>query len=64
MTAYDLHISEVNFQHVPAHHALQQLTRRFGSKILIDSIIRMEERDKQSVQERESDFTSEEFVLQ
>ena len=47
MTAYDLHASEVNFQHVPVHHVLRSLTRQFGSDLLIAAIKRFEERDRQ-----------------
>ena len=47
MTAYDLHASEVNFQHVAVHHVLKELTRQFGGDLLIDTIKRFEDRDRQ-----------------
>lgn len=56
MTAYDLHASEVNFQHVPVHHVLRSLTRQFGSDLLIDTIKRFEERDQQIVTDPERAF--------
>ena len=53
MSPYDLHASEVNFQHVPVHHVLQELTRTFGGDLLIDAIKRFEERDQKIVTDPE-----------
>jgi len=65
MTAYDLHTAEVNFQHVPVHHVLQELTRRFGSRILVDAIQRFEERDRYATNDSGHSFRPEpEHVLQ
>jgi len=64
MNVYDLHVQQVDFQNVPAHHVLRQLTRRFGSEILIDTIKRFEERDQQSTQDREQFGQGYEFVMQ
>lgn len=47
MSSYDLHVQQVNFQMVPAHHVLQELTRTFGGDLLVDTIRRFEERDRQ-----------------
>jgi hypothetical protein len=53
MTSYELHVQQVNFQLVSAHHALQSLTRQFGGDLLIDAIKRFEERDRQIVTDPE-----------
>jgi len=64
MTSYDLHSSEVNFQHVPVHHVLRELTRTFGSKLLVETIKRFEERDRQIVTDPERTTLGSENVLQ
>ena len=53
MSSYDLHVEQVNFQLVSAHHALQSLTRQFGGDLLVDTIRRFEERDRQIVTDPE-----------
>ena len=53
MTAYDLSVHEVNFQMVPVHHVLQELTRTFGSKLLVEAIERFERRDEYIVNDPE-----------
>ena len=64
MTAYDLHSNEVNFQLVSAHHALKELTRRFGSDILIDAIKRFEVRDEHIARDIDRSSPGMEHVLQ
>jgi hypothetical protein len=64
MTAYDLHSNEVNFQLVSAHHALKELTRRFGGEILIDTIKRFEVRDEHIAKDPERTRAGSEHVLQ
>ena len=64
MTDYDLHSSEVNFQLVSAHHALKELTRKFGSKILVETIQRFELRDQYIANDPERLRSEPEHVLQ
>jgi hypothetical protein len=56
MTNYDLHVQQVSFQMVPAHHVLQQLTRQFGGELLIDTIKRFEDRDQRVATDPERGF--------
>lgn len=66
MTTYDLHVSEVNFQHVPVYHVLQVLTRQFGGKILVDTIQMLEGRDRYTDDDGDwiSNVVDQERVLQ
>jgi hypothetical protein len=64
MTSYDLSVHEVNFQMVPVHHVLQELTRTFGSKLLVEAIQRFEKRDEYIANDPERFTPRPEHVLQ